>query len=579
VDFFKDFLDIELPHVQDTEINNKVTFIYVISWFGAILFPILLVFDFLNKDYFLCSIQVAISLALLLNVYLIKHNKRNNSVFNIAMTLWSAILLTLFLTGGYNGYDHLWIISFPVSSLFFYGVKKGTKISIAYLVVCIGSSFLPFNWNKANLIPLFYLIEIVFFYSSIYFICYAYIELMMSGMTEIKRQLKEYGHDLKEKEEFISKLSHQIRTPLNNIMVTSNLLNSTKIDDEQKEYIETIQASTNNLVDVVNNISKVSTIDLSHSGTKISFNLQSALNSTIKLFDTLNHDRVSIKLKSRAELRYNLMGDPVKVKQIFLNIVENIIRNSSDEKVNISISYSVIRETDKTAELSFNLETNIPLKLDLSKIDSMTGFGDSSSGDKESYYFDFTIAKKLIEHTGSQLLVDTLKDSTVFSFFLIFSKSLVAPVVETKENTIVTMMKSDALVPAVELKEANVLLVEDNLINQKIVCLSIQKMVKNIDIANNGKEALDKFGCSRYDIILMDIQMPVMDGIVATRKIREIEASTNQHTPIIAITANALAGDKENCLAAGMNDYISKPFQPETLILKMKNMLGKQENS
>jgi CheY-like chemotaxis protein len=118
------------------------------------------------------------------------------------------------------------------------------------------------------------------------------------------------------------------------------------------------------------------------------------------------------------------------------------------------------------------------------------------------------------------------------------------------------------------------LLVEDNLINQKIVILSIQKLIKNIDIANNGKEALDKFGSSKYDIILMDIQMPVMDGIIATRKIREIESTTNRRTPIIAITANALAGDKENCLAAGMNDYISKPFQPEVLINKIKGLLG-----
>ena len=99
-------------------------------------------------------------------------------------------------------------------------------------------------------------------------------------------------------------------------------------------------------------------------------------------------------------------------------------------------------------------------------------------------------------------------------------------------------------------------------------------MVKSIDIASNGKEALDKFGTSKYDIILMDIQMPIMNGIVSTKKIREIEASTTSHTPIIAITANALLGDKEECIEAGMDDYISKPFQIEVLIQKMKNLLG-----
>jgi len=96
-----------------------------------------------------------------------------------------------------------------------------------------------------------------------------------------------------------------------------------------------------------------------------------------------------------------------------------------------------------------------------------------------------------------------------------------------------------------------------------------------VDIANNGKEALDKFGSIKYDVILMDIQMPIMNGIVTTKKIRNIEKSSNTHTPIIAITANALLGDKEECLAAGMDDYISKPFQIDTLIKKIEQHLDK----
>jgi CheY-like chemotaxis protein len=95
-------------------------------------------------------------------------------------------------------------------------------------------------------------------------------------------------------------------------------------------------------------------------------------------------------------------------------------------------------------------------------------------------------------------------------------------------------------------------------------------------LANHGKEALDKFGKSKYDLILMDIQMPVMNGILATKKIRELELSTSTHTPIIAITANALTGDREACIASGMNDYISKPFQVEVLVQKMKVLLEKE---
>jgi CheY-like chemotaxis protein len=124
-----------------------------------------------------------------------------------------------------------------------------------------------------------------------------------------------------------------------------------------------------------------------------------------------------------------------------------------------------------------------------------------------------------------------------------------------------------------ELKDLNILLVEDNIINQKITLLTLKPLVNSIDAATNGKEALDKFGTSNYDLILMDIQMPVMSGLVAAEKIRTLEASTNAHVPIIAITANAMLGDKERCLSAGMDDYISKPFQPAALIEKIKRFI------
>ena len=158
-----------------------------------------------------------------------------------------------------------------------------------------------------------------------------------------------------------------------------------------------------------------------------------------------------------------------------------------------------------------------------------------------------------------------------------FKQDFIKSDIRIRKGTVTYQADRDTLKPEgkIELKDASILLVEDNIINQKIVVLSLEKLVKNIDIANNGKEALDKFGTSNYDLIMMDIQMPVMDGFLATKKIREIETSTNSFTPIIAITANAMSGDREACLAVGMDDYISKPFQVDILIGKMKSLLIK----
>jgi CheY-like chemotaxis protein len=573
VDFFEDVLNIELPKAQDAENGNKLNFIYVLSWFGILLFPVFIIIDAINKGYLNAACEFISLFIFALNIYVIK-SKHWILLFDHVNVIWLGLFLLIQYSGGFDGFGQLWFVSFPLIGIFFYGIKKGSIASVIFLLLCITISFIPLEWNKSNSMALSAQLKTLFYYIGVYLISYAYNLLMLKSVNEIKKQLMQYIDDIKTKDDFISKLSHQIRTPLNNIMVTSNLLTGTKIDEEQKDFVETIQASTNNLVNVVNNISKISTIDLSHSGTKISFNLQSTINSTIKLFQTLNSERVSISLSPKTDLNYNLFGDPVKVKQIFLNIIENIIRNSSDNKIVIGISYAVLKETDKNCELSFKLDANVALKLDLSNIDSMNHMDNHvENGTVESFYFDFTIAKRLIELSGSQLLVDSLINATIFSFFLIFSISTTAPVFEPKDNQPNDLLKPDPNAVSVDLKDSNILLVEDNLINQKIVILSIQKLVKNIDVANNGKEALDKFGTSKYDIILMDIQMPVMDGILATKKIREIESSTNHHTPIIAITANALAGDKENCLAAGMNDYISKPFQPEVLVQKMRNIL------
>ena len=189
----------------------------------------------------------------------------------------------------------------------------------------------------------------------------------------------------------------------------------------------------------------------------------------------------------------------------------------------------------------------------------------------DEYFLDFTIARKIIQYYKGDLDIISEDNKTLLSFTIELKKDNRFPSHKAELEK-----ESNKLLPGkrkINLLDANILLVEDNAINQKIIILSLKNTVKNIDIAHHGKEALDKFGTTKYDLILMDIQMPVMNGIIATKKIRELESATNSTTPIIAITANALSGDKESCLAAGMNDYVSKPFHIDILIQKMKNLL------
>lgn len=182
------------------------------------------------------------------------------------------------------------------------------------------------------------------------------------------------------------------------------------------------------------------------------------------------------------------------------------------------------------------------------------------------------ITQRLIESNGCSLSIYPESGQTVVEFTATFKESTKSQSVldiQEKPKSVEPLFKDN-----VDMKDANILLVEDNFSNQQIIILYIKNYVSRIEVAFNGKEALDKFGKAKYDLILMDVQMPIMDGFKATQKIREIERSTNTHVPIIAVTANAFPEDRERCFASGMDDYISKPFQPEDLINKIKQHLS-----
>ncbi|MDR0714479.1 MAG: response regulator [Bacteroidales bacterium] len=390
---------------------------------------------------------------------------------------------------------------------------------------------------------------------------------------EKDNKISDFQKEAQIKNDYISQLSYQIRTPLNDIVVVGNMLNETELNERQKDWMETVLASANNLVDVMDLISThVTSKKVDIKTTHTAFKLKDLLKNTVQLF-VGQSEEYNIALKPNLEEIFGeLQGDTIRIKQVFLTLIDAIITNKTTGKINIILSYIIEHETDRIIEITFMVRVSD--RLTLSTENSL----------------NYSISTGLVKTMGGKFTEEHNDLYTTYSFKLNFEKarekepkpaetdpalnpSGVIPVPDV--GVPVTPAATIASAPSVDLKEANILLVEDNLINQKIVILSIQKLVKNIDIANNGQEAVDKYlSPAKYDIVLMDIQMPIMDGLQATKKIREIETENNRPSiPIIAITANALAGDREHCLASGMNEYISKPFQVEVLVGKMKALL------
>ncbi len=470
------------------------------------------------------------------------------------------------------------IALFPIMAIQISGYNRGATISILFLLISAIVLFIPIDELADTTI----VSKLIYFLAYIIILLFAYLieVIKVRAIQDSEKQLLEHKSQLKLKEEFIANLSHQIRTPLNNIMVISSILETTNVDERQRDMLDTIQASTNNLVTVVNSMANISDIDIKErSILNIPFNLSNTIGSTIRLFSTQNSSSAVINLKIDDSTPKMLSGDPVKLKQVFLNIIENILKNKSSGKTIIDIRVSKAKEGISNFELLFDIRSNSPILLPVNEKHNyyITNETSYSSASTQIYIelLDLSITQKLIENNGGKLSISLTSENASFTFPYTFNKFDPTELEKTEANTELPIEKTqkELFSSKVDLENANILLVEDNLINQKIVVLSLKKLVKNIEIANNGKEALDKFGISRFDLILMDIQMPIMNGIVTTKKIREIEASSNSHTPIIAITANALLGDKEECLSAGMDDYISKPFQIEVLIQKMKSLL------
>jgi CheY-like chemotaxis protein len=526
----------------------------------------------INQLYWLSGILIIACLLTLFNIIYLMRTKRIRQATGFLFGLMGVLLLAILIHGGTHGTGYLWGVTFPVISLILLGIKRGSIASLVYLVLSAVILLVPFSFVQVDYTSTFS-IRYLLTYLGIYILVYAFEYLRQYNVQKLDKALEEANFESRSRDEFISKLSHQLRTSLNNITLVSNLVSKSELTDEQNDLINTILASTNNLVEAVNNIVKVSNIDLqSVREASISFDLAAAIENILQLFSASEYEGLNVTLEPDATLSNQVMGDPIRIKQLFLNLVENIIKQGqANYQMNIQIKIFNYRETEAKLILRFKIMACLAPKPAGKSRETLMSSKCKLPVPLEE--MDLSIPEKFVSILGGELVTETLEDHILFNFDLEFEKS--SKKLKKGAKGSYFGVEDIRITKKVELKDANVLLVEDNLINQRIVVLSLEPLVKNIDLALNGKEALDKFGTTSYDLILMDIQMPVMDGFLATKKIREIETSSNSFTPIIAITANAMAGDREACLAVGMDDYISKPFQVDVLVDKMKALLAK----
>ncbi|HLG04326.1 MAG TPA: PAS domain S-box protein, partial [Bacteroidia bacterium] len=376
----------------------------------------------------------------------------------------------------------------------------------------------------------------------------------------------------KAKDLFLANMSHEIRTPINAIIGFSKLLSETRLSEKQLEYLNPIIYSADNLIVIINDILDFSKIEAGKiEFEKIAFSLPELIDSIRKIFKVKAKEkniRLSISIDSR--IPAELTGDPTRLSQILSNLVSNGIKFSRPNgSVRISADYvpeSYRDDNSNTARVQFRvMDTGIGISADKIKtiFDSFTQAKAETTRIYGGTGLGLTIVKQLIELQGGKIEVQSTEDEgSLFSFDLKFGKAA-----KSEEESI------DALIPenSVYLPNLKVLLVEDNPINQKLTSIILRGWKFDVDIAENGKIAIDKMNAKDYDLILMDIQMPEMDGYETTQYVRHV--LNNESIPIMAMTAHAFSGELEKCLDAGMNDYLTKPFEPAVLYSKIATLM------
>ncbi len=406
------------------------------------------------------------------------------------------------------------------------------------------------------------------------------LQVEIGERAQIERQLEQARDAAMEsarlKSEFLANMSHEIRTPMNGIIGFTNLLLGASLPAKEHEYVTDIQNSANDLLRIINDILDFSKIEAGKLEFEIiDIDLRALLESTMQMFaEPAQAKGLGLTLRIPEE-DDSLRGDPVRIRQILINFLSNALKFTHSGS--ISVDLEILNRTETDVEIRIEVKDTgigIPEAAQARLFQAFTQADGSTTRNYGGTGLGLSICKKLVEMMKGTIGFES--ETGVGSTFF-FTARLARKLDAIDAPAMAPQRHADIPARARDLSDPiRILLVEDSLINQKVAIGILDRYGFLVHAVNNGEEAVQVMSREEFDIVLMDCQMPVMDGYRATREIRSMEGS-RRHTPIVAMTAHAMAGDREKCLAAGMDDYLTKPIDETILLNTISRWLGGEE--